>query len=462
MAIKIYNTLTRKKEIFKPRKDKEVHLFVCGPTVYNYMHIGHAKTYVQFDAIVKYLKLRGYKVFYLQNITDLDDKIIKKAKSLPAGKAGEKITPLKLAREFEKYYHQDEKKLGITSVSKYARATDYIREIIGQVKKLIKKDYAYKISDGYYYDIKKFKDYGKLSHRTVLKAEDGVSRIDESVEKRNKGDFCLWKFSKPGEPSWDTNIGSGRPGWHIEDTAITEANFGPQYDIHGGAQDLIFPHHEAEIAQMEAISGKKPMVKYWMHTGFLTVRNKKMGKSLKNFITIDQILKKYQPQVLRFFYLTSHYRSPLNFNKKSLEKAKNSLKRLNDFVKKIKIDKLTQARRDDLTLIQKTKKEFFQAMDGDFDTVKALAIVFDLVRECYKQNLGGRKTYNLLKEFDKIFNILDFKKEIIPKKITTLVREREKYRKEKNWQKADQIRKKIKKLGFWVEDTNKGSETKKL
>jgi len=447
--LKVYNTLTRKKEIFKPRKDKRVNLFVCGPTVYNYMHIGHAKTYIQFDAIVKYLRYKGFKVFYLQNITDLDDKIINKAKE-------EKISPSDLARKFEEYYHRDEKQLGLDSITKYARATDYIKQIVKQTKTLIKKDYAYKISDGYYYDIKKFKDYGKLSGRTILGAEDAVSRIDESVGKRNKGDFCLWKFSKPDEPSWNTEIGKGRSGWHIEDTAITETNFGPQYDIHGGAKDLIFPHHEAEIAQMEAASGKKPMVKYWMHTGFLNVSGKKMSKSLKNFIAVQDALKKHGPKTLRFFYLTSHYHSPIDFSENALEKAKNSLERLNDFVKKVKAGK-----NDDIKLIKKTKEKFISAMNDDFDTVKALAAIFNFIRECYKKKIGGKKTYQLIKEVDKIFGILE-SDEKIEEKIKQLVQKREQYRKEKDWQKADRLREKIKKLGFLIEDTSKGPEIKRL
>jgi len=450
MALKLFNTLSRKKEIFKPIKDKKVHMFVCGPTVYDFMHIGHAKTYIQFDVIVKYLRFRGYNVFYLQNITDLDDKIIKRAKE-------EKIDPLELAHKFERYYHEDEKKLGINSITKYARATDHIRQIVKQTKTLIKKDYAYKVSDGYYFDIKKFKDYGKLSKRTVLSAEDAVSRIDEGIEKKNKGDFCLWKFSKPNEPSWDTELGKGRPGWHIEDTAITETYFGPQYDIHGGARDLIFPHHEAEIAQMESASGKKPLVRYWLHTGFLNVGGQKMSKSLGNFITVGDALEKYNAKTLRFFYIGSHYRSPINFTEKALEKAKNGLERLNDFVKHIKTGK-----KDDLKMLKELKEKFFKAMDDDFDTVKVLAIIFDFIRESYKKKTGGKKTFEFFKEINKIFDILDLKEEKIPQEIQKLVAEREKARKEKNWKKSDQLRAKIKSLGYWVEDTAKGPKIKKI
>jgi cysteinyl-tRNA synthetase len=447
--LKVYNTLTRKKEIFKPRKNQRVNIFVCGPTVYDSMHIGHAKTYIQFDTIVKYLRYKGFKVFYLQNITDLDDKIINKAKE-------EKISPFDLARKFEEFYHQDEKKLGIDSITKYARATDYIKEIVGQVKILIKKGYAYKTIDGYYYDIKKFKDYGKLSKRTALGAEDAVSRIDESIEKRNKGDFCLWKISKADEPSWNTELGPGRPGWHIEDTAITETIFGPQYDIHGGAKDLIFPHHEAEIAQIEAASGKKPMVKYWMHTGFLNVDGKKMSKSLGNFITVRDALKKYDYKVLRFFYISSHYRSPINFSEKTLEKAKNGLERLNDFIKTLKAGK------DDEKLLRELKQKFFKAVDDDFDTVKALATIFDFIKQSYKNKTGGKKTLKFFKEIDKIFGILALGEEKIPSEIKNLIQEREKERKQKNWQKSDELRGKIKQLGYWVEDTNEGPRIKRL
>ncbi len=448
--LKVYNTLSRKKEQFKPINDKNVNFFVCGPTVYDYMHIGHAKTYIQFDVIVKYLRFKDYNVFYLQNITDIDDKIIKKAQN-------KEVDPLKLAHKYEKYYHEDEKSLKINAVSKHARATDYIPQIIDQVKRLIKKGYAYKISDGYYFDITKFKDYGKLSGRTALEAEDAVSRIDDSSEKRNIGDFCLWKFYIPGksesnEPYWETDLGKGRPGWHIEDTAITETNFGPQYDIHGGARDLVFPHHEAEIAQIEAASGKKPLVRYWMHTGFLNVKGKKMGKSLNNFVTVREITKKYKAETIRFFYLTSHYRSPIDFNKKALVKAKNSLQRIDEFIQNIK----TNPQKDDLKLIKRTKKKFFKSMDNDFDTPAALASIFTFIKKSYKNNLGGEKTIKFLKEINTIFNTFQFKTKKIPQKVKDLNQKREHYRKEKKWDKADQIRKKINKLGYRVEDTKEG------
>jgi len=326
--LKIYSTLTRKKEEFKPIKKNKIRFFVCGPTTYDYSHLGHAKTYVQFDVIVKYLRYKGYKVFYLQNITDIDDKIIKKAFE-------ENTDWKKIAEKYEQAYLEDIKKLGVDSVNKYARATDYTKEIISQVKRLIKKGFAYKISDGWYFDLSKDKEYGKLAKRTAQEADDAVSRIDENTEKINKGDFCLWKFSKQNEPAWKTDIGNGRPGWHLEDTAITEKELGNQYDIHGGGLDLIFPHHEAEIAQMESISGKKPFVKYWLHTGFLQINKEKMSKSLGNFLTIKEILRNYNKNIIRFLFISSHYRKPIDFSEETLRQAKNTLQKLNEFMVKL-------------------------------------------------------------------------------------------------------------------------------
>ena len=451
MTLKIYNTLTQKKEIFKTLTDKKVKLFICGPTVYDYAHIGHAKTYVQFDIIVKYLKYRGYDVFYLQNITDIDDKIIQRA-------AERKKNPMELAQEFEEEYYKGISSLGVNSISRFARATDYIKEIIKQVKILMDKGFAYTIEDdGIYFDLIKFPEYGKLSGRKSLEAEDAVSRIDESVKKRNKGDFCLWKKSKKDEPSWpDPWFNNGRPGWHIEDTAISEKFFGPQYDVHGGARDLIFPHHEAEIAQMESASGKKPFVKYWLHTGFLNVKGQKMAKSSGNFITIKDALKKYDAKVLRLFYISGHYRSPIDFSDELLEQAKNSLERLNDFVRKVKNSK----ERDDISLIEKTKKEFQEYMNDDFDTPKVLAVIFDFIREVNKKG-GGKKSYELMLEFDKIFNVLDREDQNVPAEIRKLVGERGGARARKDFKKADQIREEIKKRGYLLEDSDEVTAIKK-
>jgi len=488
--LKVYNTLTKKKEVLKPRKGKKVNLFVCGPTTYDFSHIGHARTYIVFDMIAKYLKQKGYDVFYLQNITDIDDKIITRAKR-------EKTVPRKLALLFEKEYLKDMKSLNVNSVTKYAKATNHIKEIIKQVKILSKKGFAYQIKNGIYYDISKFKNYGKLSRRTILQAEDAVSRIDQAKGKKNRGDFCLWKFSKKGEPKWPSPFGAGRPGWHIEDTAITEKYFGSQYDIHGGARDLTFPHHEAEIAQMEAISGKSPMVKYWLHTGFLTVKGKKMAKSLGNFITIRDFLKNhsaspveefrkdfskeklnlrsdskflYGARILRLFVLKSHYLSPINYSEKEIEQAKKQLERIDEFTTKIKKAK-GKTTAQSKKLIKKTKESFEKAMEDDFNTPVALSSLFKLITKgnslLAKNKLAltdAKEILKFLKEVDKIFNFIFWgKKETeIPSSIKQMAKEREQARKKKDWKKADELRKKIKQMGFWVEDTKKGPTIKRI
>lgn len=453
--IKIYNTLKRKKEILKPLNDKKINLFVCGPTVYDLSHIGHARTYIFFDAFVEYLKYLEYKVFYLQNITDIDDKIIKKAKE--TGKS-----PKEIAKKFEKEYKEDMKALLVRSVNKYARATDHIKEIQSQVERLFKKGFAYQIKDGIYFDIKKFKEYGKLSGRTALGADDSVSRVDNAKNKRNKGDFCLWKVSKPGEPFWPFDkfgIKKGRPGWHIEDTAIAEKYFGPQYDIHGGGIDLIFPHHEAEIAQMESISGKKPFVKYWMHTGFLTINGQKMAKSLGNFITIKEFLAKEVAEVLRLFVLTSHYKSPLDYSQKVILQAKETLERINNF--KEKIEKNGPKNKIGEFYVLKLNK----ILENDFNTPEFFAELFEIIKVFNKkENITEKEKNNLRGLFDfiqKVFKIFPSKKKKIPQGVMELILKREKYRKEKNWKMADKIRNKIEKMGYRVEDTPTGPKVRK-
>jgi len=445
MVLKVYNTLTRKKEVFKPIKDKKVNMFICGPTVYDYAHLGHAKTYIQFDIIVRYLRFKGYKVFYLQNITDIDDKIINKAQESGLDENGWK----KIRDEFEKSYLEDMKALNVTSVNKYAKATDYISNIISQVKCLIDKGYAYKISDGWYFDLSKDKDYGKLAKRESLELNDAVSRIDENKEKKNKGDFCLWKFSKPGEPKWKADIGNGRPGWHIEDTAITEKEFGVQYDIHGGGIDLIFPHHEAEIAQMESISNKKPLVKYWLHTGFLKINKEKMSKSLKNFKTIKNALQEYPAEVIRYFFISFNYRQPADFSDEVLNNSQNAYKRLKNIVSELK---------DDKKVNEKYLKEFEKAMDDDFNTPNALQVLWKLVRD--EKAIGKFQT---IKKIDEIFGLRLFEKDEIkvPMEILKLIDERNLARKNKDWNRADELRNMIKDKGYVMDDTGDGTKIKK-
>lgn len=463
---------------FAEARGEKLRFFVCGPTVYDFAHIGHARTYIAFDVIVKYLRKAGHKVFYLQNITDIDDKIINRAKE-------SKETPQALARKFEKAYLQDMKALRVNSVTKYARATAYIKEIASQVQRLLAKKYAYEIvGDGIYFDIAKFKDYGKLSGRTTEQAEDATSRIDESIKKRNKGDFALWKYSKPGEPNWPfdslrslradrSEERSGRPGWHIEDTAITEKHFGAQYDIHGGAKDLLFPHHEAEIAQMEAISGKKPLVKYWMHTGFLTIGGEKMSKSLGNFITVRDFLAKHSSRLLRFLILKTHYRSPIDYSENILEQAKQELGRIDEFTQRVQNVFARSKNRAPSNIAGELKEmqiQFFEAMDDDFNTPEALAVLFMLIKQGNIlltanaiRKLEAKEILSFLKDIDVFFDFVFVGrgKQNIPAKIVKLVQQREKYRTEKNWQKADDLRKQIELQGWQVEDMETGPKLKK-
>jgi len=454
--MKVYNTLTRTNDELIPINDKNINLFVCGPTVYDFSHIGHAKTYTQFDVIVKYLRWTGYNVFYLQNITDIDDKIINRANEL--GKDSQE-----LAKQFEEEYYKDMTALKVTSVTKYARATDFIPEIISQVNRLIEKG-AYETSDGIYYDLSKFSDYGKLSNQNI--EELNQHRVDPNPEKKNSGDFVLWKKAKPGEPTWESPWGLGRPGWHIEDTAITEKFFGSNYDVHGGGTELIFPHHEAEIAQMELISGKPPLVKYWLHTGWLKVKGEKMSKSLGNFLTIRDALKSYKPEVLRYFFMSVNYRSPLDYSPESLEHARNGLQRVQDFIQKLQeITKQDGETAKDL--LNDVKQDFIDAMDDDFEISKALASIFELVKEGNKllsdlSKKGAEEILDLLKDLNQVLDVFNFETEDLDSNIQKLFDEREKARSEKAFALADKIRDELKSKGIILEDTPEGVRWKKV
>lgn len=439
MAIKLHNTLAGKLEEFSPINPGEIKMFVCGPTVYDYSHLGHAKTYTQFDFIARFFRYSGFKLTYLQNITDIDDKIIQRAHD-------RSMEPQVLAEEFEKYYKEDMRALNNTSTDKYAGAHEYIPQIVDQIKRLLTENVAYKISDGYYFDITRFDDYGKLSGRSSLKPDDSVSRIDENPEKRNPGDFCLWKFRKENEPYWPTELGEGRPGWHIEDTAITEHELGPQYDIHGGAIDLIFPHHEAEIAQMETASGLKPMVRYWLHTGFLNIDSKKMSKSLGNFMTIRDILALgVLPGTLRYFFFGSHYRSPIDFNSESLEAAGNAYKKLKVFYHSLI--------RENGRISKEYKKEFSEAMENDMNTPEALAVVWKLLKD---ESISSADKRITLLDFDRVLGLdlehNEFEVKDFPKDVEELLEKRRKARIEENWEEADKIRKEIENKGFMIKD----------
>jgi cysteinyl-tRNA synthetase len=469
--MRIWNTLSGQKEEFKKPEGRPLHLFVCGPTVYDYSHIGHARTFFIYDALVHYLRSKNWPVFYLQNITDIDDKIINRAKV-------ENKKPLALARFFTRAYFEDMKALGIDSVSKYAPASRFIPQIVKQVKTLMAKGFAYEIpGDGIYFETAKFKDYGKLSGRTALQAEDAISRIDESVKKRNKGDFALWKFPKTpiakklfsslrrfiytpdGEPAWKTPLGWGRPGWHIEDTAISESFFGPQYDIHGGAAELKFPHHEAEIAQQESASGKKPFVKIWMHSGILIINGQKMSKSSGNFITIREFLKENPPEILRWLFLSYHYCTPVDYTPEILNQTKTVFNKVRIFSEKLsfaaakKNRKFSGIQKD----VQKNKEELDAALEDDFNTPLALAALLGLISNFQEKiwEIGSDEAI-LLK--DHITNTLKtlgikIKTEKVPEKILKLAAERELCRANKQFVKSDALRKEIGVLGYSVEDT---------
>lgn len=457
--IKIFNTMSQKKEEFMPMHKNRVKLFVCGPTVYDNSHIGHARTYISFDIIARYLKYKGFSVFYLQNITDVDDKIIRRASEL-------NFEPVKLARKFEKKYMEDMKLLGVESVNLYARATEHIQEIIQQIKTLISKGFAYETETGVYFDRSKFPDFGKLSRRNV---EDlTVHRVSPDSTKRDPTDFALWK-KKDDEPLWDSPWGFGRPGWHIEDTAITDEYLGSRYDIHGGGLDLIFPHHEAEIAQMESASGLKPMVQYWMHTGFLNVNGEKMSKSLGNFITIREILLDHEPEVFRFFVLSTHYRSPIDFSESALLQSCNSLERIYKLIESIDEhleSNIPESNGNDIEytdLLVKAKHEFLSHMDNDFNTPNALSVIFNLIRDVNRgmdDRIISKNILIYVKEFLIEFGeILGFDfslKSCVNDKtselVEVLVDVREKLRESKDYELSDLIRSRLKELDIILED----------
>lgn len=442
MPLKLYNTLTRKKENFKPIKKNSVRMYVCGPTVNDVPHLGHARQQITFDILRKYLKFSGYEVKFVSNITDIEDKIINKAKEL-------KEDIKTLTERNYKAHMEDYSKIGVDKPDIQPRATEYVSEMINLIKRLEENGYTYVIkNDGVYYDVSKFKDYGKLSHQ---RTEDLIAgkRVGIKEGKRNKEDFVLWKFSKPGEPSWDSPWGKGRPGWHIECSAMSEKILGLPFDIHGGGQDLIFPHHEDEIAQSEAATGKK-FVNYWVHNGMVNVDNVKMSKSLGNFKTIRDLLKDYNGKVIRYFVISSHYRKPVDFSKKTLDDAKNSYERLKNIISEIK---------DDKQINTKYLKEFRDAMNDDLNTPEALATLWKLVRD--KDAKGKIET---IKEIEKTFELglLEKEKIEIPSEVKKLAKEREEMRKKKNWEEADNLRKRIEELGFSVDDTPEGMKIKKI
>ncbi|MFQ6073742.1 MAG: cysteine--tRNA ligase [Candidatus Bathyarchaeia archaeon] len=465
MVLKVFNTLTRRKETFKPMRGKQVKMFVCGQTTYDDAHVGHAKTYVQFDIIVRWLRHLGYDVFYAQNITDVDDKIIKRARE-------EGVDPLSLAKRYTQRFLEDLDALKVKeNINLFPKTSDYIPQMIAQIKTLIEKGYAYVVNGDVYYDVTKFKDYTRLSRMSIEELKK--HRIEPNPRKRNSFDFALWKSQKPGELAWDSPWGKGRPGWHIEDTAMTVTILGPQYDLHGGASELVFPHHTNEIAQAEAATGKKPFVKYWLHTGVLNIKGVKMSKSLKNFVTVREVLSRYDPEVLRLYYASTHYRKDMDFDENDLERPKAELEYLYNTLRNVKHAASSKGETPEEveTLLAETKKKFAEAMNNDFNTPQALTHLYALARQINKivskQKISPKVAENIVQTFRElggIFGILEKEVTIeeLPKEVERLIRQREDARKRRDWRTADRLREEIKRLGYLLEDTPEGVRWRKM
>ncbi len=450
--MKLYNTLSRQIEKFTPFNDNKVNMFACGPTVYDYAHIGNGRTAITMDVLSRFLRFIDFEVFYLVNITDIDDKIIIRAKE-------QNISWEELRNKYESQYLKDMDGLGI-KIDKFARATDYIDYIKKQVNILLEKGHAYKIDDGIYFEINTYKEYGKLSGRKDIEKNDAISRIDENNQKKGWNDFCLWKFSKEGEPSWQADFGDGRPGWHIEDTAITEHLFGPQYDIHGGGSDLIFPHHEAELTQMESASGKVPFVKYWVHGGLLHINDARMGKSNKNFYTIEEILEKYDSRAIRLFMLQGHYRSTLNFSFELLDSCVNRLSRWQDTADLVwQKSTAKEISGEQLQIAKSSYGSFIDALKNDLDTPNAIVQIEKFIDIINSYGVSGAlaEIFNdYISAINDIFGI-NLGSSDIDDKFKELIRAREQARNENNWKLSDEIREQLLTSGVVIKDTENGT-----
>ena len=396
--LKLYNTLTRKKETFKPIKKDSVGIYTCGPTVYDYAHIGNFRAYICGDILKRYLKYEGFKVKHIMNITDVDDKTIK-------GSVKQKISLKEYTEKYTKDFFEDLETLNIDKADIFPKATEHIKEMVNIIKRLLDKKIAYKTKDGIYFDISKFKDYGKLSHTKLKDLEVGKRIKADQYEKEQARDFALWKFwdKEDGDVFWEAEIGKGRPGWHIECSAMSTKYLGQPFDIHGGGIDLVFPHHENEIAQSECSAGKE-MVKYWFHNEHLLVDGKKMSKSLGNFFTLRDLLKKgNNPKAIRYLLLSTHYRQQLNFTEEGVKAADNAVQRLNTFIKKIQIFKKVYKRKKQdpeiKKLIEKTKKEFIKKMDDDLNISEALAVIFEFIRKINTKMAPEGIDSKMLKKF---------------------------------------------------------------
>ena len=462
MTLTVFDTLRGQLIPFKPIDDGKVGIYVCGPTVYDLPHIGHARTLVIFDMIARYLTYRGYQINYIVNITDIDDKIITRAQESSEN-------PSDLARKFERIFLEDMKTLNNTLVDVYPRVTDNIPEIIKIILGLIEKGYAYQIDDDVYFDVTKSSGLGKLSNQSLENVWAGARvKIDE--RKRNPADFALWKSSKKDEPFWESPFGKGRPGWHIECSAISMKYLGEQFDIHGGGRDLIFPHHENEIAQSEAYTGRIPVVRYWLHTGFLTIDGVKMSKSLGNFITVRNLLKKYNVNAFRLFIISTHYRSPIDYSEKGLKQSSKSLKRIFEALDNLRQgilvgDQGKEENKDEKVTAKVTTihQRFLKAMDTDFNTPEASSEFFKLIKlgnQAFSMKVNTvllQTIYDLIIELGSVFGLELERSHKLTDEEKKHIAERNIARKNKEWKKADEIREKLKKSGIILKDYPQGT-----
>ena len=465
--MKIYNTLTRQKEEFIPLEDKKIKMYVCGPTVYNYFHIGNARPFIVFDAFRNYMTYRGYDVNYVQNFTDVDDKIINKA-------IQEGISPDEVAEKYIEEYFKDADALGIKRADVHPRVTENIQQIIDFVQQLIKKGFAYELDGDVYFDTAAYKEYGKLSGQDLAELDLG-SRINVNDRKKHPADFALWKAKKTSEPGWCSPWGEGRPGWHIECSVMSARYLGDSIDIHAGGQDLIFPHHENEIAQSEARSGKQ-FARYWMHNGYINVDNQKMSKSLGNFFTVRDILSEVSGDVIRFFLLSAQYRNPVNFSKEMLLQTKAGMERLINSKERL-IFMLSHKEADQSPLTEDESKlqaelesfrgKFIDAMDDDLNTADAISVIFELARfsnsnaDENSSSLWIKSNLDMLNELTGVLNIINIKEKQSDEEIETLITKRAEFKKARDFETADRIRQQLLDMGVEIEDTRQGTKWKK-
>lgn len=464
MAIKIYNTLTRQKEEFKPLEEGKVSMYVCGPTVYNYIHIGNARPAIVFDTVRRYFEYEGFKVDYVLNFTDVDDKIIRTAKEL-----GEEVPSI--ADRFINAYLEDVGALGVKEATHNPRVMETMDDIIAFIQVLIDKGYAYAVDGDVYFKPRSFDGYGKLSHQSIDELRSGA-RIQIGEKKEDPLDFALWKSAKEDEIAWDTPWGKGRPGWHIECSAMAKKYLGDTIDIHAGGQDLAFPHHENEIAQSEAMTGKS-FARYWMHNGYINIENEKMSKSLGNFVLTRDLINHHDPQVLRFFMLSVHYRNPINFTEELLESAKNSMERIKTSYFNLEHRKASSMNLDNntewLKQIQEHKKAFEQSMEDDFNTANAISVLFDLAKDANVYLESKQTSTHVIEAFQeaiasllKVLGIeLNEEAGLLDEEVDSLIQERNEARKNRNFARADEIRDNLKEQNIILEDTPQGVRWKR-